>query len=266
MSDHLEDNASKTHIDSSNAFVQNLSDDSFGYYYLHPSDNPGALLVSEIFTSENYIAWSQSMSIALTVKNKIAFVDGSLVQPITTDHSLRVAWLRSNNLIISWLMNSIAKDIHGSLFYFTAAFDIWEELRIRYLKSDGPGVFSLEKSLSSIYQKSKSVTEYFSEFKALWYEYINYHPIPSCKCGNLYHCSCNILKHLTDQQQSNYVIKFPVGHHYSYSAVRSPLLFQSRLPSMSRFFSLLLQKKSQRSLKNQLAFILIHKQWLLNNL
>jgi hypothetical protein len=27
-----------------------------------------------------------------------------------------------------------------------------------------------------------------------------------------------------------------------------------------------LQKKSQRSLKNQLAFILIHKQWLLNNL
>jgi hypothetical protein len=31
------------------------------------------------------------MSIALTVKHKIAFVDGSLAQPITTDQSLRVA-------------------------------------------------------------------------------------------------------------------------------------------------------------------------------
>jgi len=107
------------------------------------------------------------MAIALTVKNKIAFVDGSLVQPITTDQSLRVAWLRSNNLVLSWLMNSITKDIRSNLLYFTTTFDIWEELRIRYLRSDGPRVFCLEKSLSSISQNSKSVTKYFSEFKAL---------------------------------------------------------------------------------------------------
>ena len=159
---------------SSNGPAQNLSYDSSSCYYLHPSDNPGALLVSEIFTGENYIAWSRSMSIALTVKNKIAFVDGSLVQPITNDPHLHVAWLRANNLVLSWLMNSIAKEIRGSLLYFTNAFDIWEELKIRYLRSDGPRVFSLEKSLSSISQNSKSITEYFSEFKALWDEYISY--------------------------------------------------------------------------------------------
>ena len=151
------------------------------------------------------------MSIALIVKNKIAFVNGSLVQPITNEPYLRVAWLRANNLILSWLMNSIAKEIRGSLLYFTNAFDIWEELKNRYLKSDGPRVFSLEKSLSSISQNSKSITEYFSEFKALWDEYISYHPIPSCKCGNLNRCSCNILKDLTDRQQSDYVMKFLVG-------------------------------------------------------
>jgi hypothetical protein len=49
-------------------------------------------------------------------------------------------------------MNSIAKDIRSSLLYFTTAFEIWEELRVRYLRSDGPRVFSLEKSLSSISQ------------------------------------------------------------------------------------------------------------------
>ncbi|XP_057962271.1 uncharacterized protein LOC131153837 [Malania oleifera] len=48
----------------------NLSDDSSSPYYLHPSDNPGALLVSEIFSGDNYIAWSRSITIALTVKNK----------------------------------------------------------------------------------------------------------------------------------------------------------------------------------------------------
>ena len=102
------------------------------------------------------------MSIVLTVKNKIAFVDGSLVQPITTNQSLRVAWLRSNNLVVSWLMNSIAKDICSSLLYFTTTFNIWEELRIRYLRSDELRVFCLEKSLSSISHNSKSFIEYFN--------------------------------------------------------------------------------------------------------
>jgi hypothetical protein len=75
------------------------------------------------------------MTIALTVKNKISFIDGSLMQPITNNESLHVAWLRSNNLVLSWLMNSIAKDIRSSLLYFTSAFDIWKELRVRYLRS-----------------------------------------------------------------------------------------------------------------------------------
>jgi hypothetical protein len=253
MSDHLEGNASTAHNESFNTTTVNLSDDSSSCYYLHPSNNPGALLVFEIFTGENYIVWSRSMTIALTVKNKISFIDGTLMQPITNNESLRVAWLRSNNLVLSWLMNSIAKDIRSSLLYFTSAFDIWEELRIRYLRSDGPRVFSLEKSLSSISQNSKTVTDYFSEFKALWDEYISFRPIPNCKCGNLDSCSCNILKHLTDRQQSDYVMKFLVGLHDSFSAVRSQLLLQTPLLSMGKVFSLLLQEESQRSLTNMVG-------------
>ncbi|XP_073268340.1 uncharacterized protein [Populus alba] len=199
MSDHFEESASTAHKDSSNIATLNLSDDSSSCYYLHPSDNPGALLVLEIFTGENYIAWSKSMTIALTVKNKIAFIDGSLVQPNTTNQSLRMAWLRSNNL------------------------------------------------------NSKSITEYFSEFKALWDEYNSYRPIPSCKCGHLDSCSCNIFKHLTARQQSDFVMKFLVGLHDSYSSVRSQLLLQTPLPSMGRVFSLLLQEESQRSLTNAAA-------------
>ena len=45
-------------------------------------------------------------------------------------------------------------------------------------------------------------------------------------------------------------MKFLVGLHDSYSAIRSQLLLQSPLPSMSRVFSLLLQEESQRSLTN----------------
>jgi hypothetical protein len=45
-------------------------------------------------------------------------------------------------------------------------------------------------------------------------------------------------------------MKFLVGLHGSYYAVRSQLLFQSPLPFMGRVFSLLLQDESQRSFTN----------------
>jgi hypothetical protein len=56
MTDHLEENASTEHNASFNTTILNLSDDSSSCYYLHPFDNLGALLVSKIFTGENYIA------------------------------------------------------------------------------------------------------------------------------------------------------------------------------------------------------------------
>jgi hypothetical protein len=45
-------------------------------------------------------------------------------------------------------------------------------------------------------------------------------------------------------------MKFLVGLHDSYSAVRSQLLLQTPLPYIGRVFSLLLQEESQRSLTN----------------
>lgn len=61
--------------------IINRSNDSSSPYYLHPNDNHGALLVLEIFLEDNYIAWSHLIAIALTVKNKVAFIDGLIIAP-----------------------------------------------------------------------------------------------------------------------------------------------------------------------------------------
>ena len=93
------------HPFSSNSFNRppiNPSDDSSSLHYLHPSDNPDALLVSEIFNGENYVAWSCSIVIALTVKNKVQFIDGSIVSPSIDQLVKHTAWLRANNLVLSW--------------------------------------------------------------------------------------------------------------------------------------------------------------------
>ncbi|KAL6135555.1 hypothetical protein ACLB2K_067782 [Fragaria x ananassa] len=42
--------------------------------YMHHSDQPGMILVPQALTEDNYIDWSDSMAMALTVKNKHGFL------------------------------------------------------------------------------------------------------------------------------------------------------------------------------------------------
>ena len=130
--------------------------------------------------------------------------------------------------------------------------DIWNELKVIYLRSDGPRVFQLEKSLSCISQGALSVTKYFSTFKTLWDEYISYRPFPTCTCdkmatctcGKMATCTCELFNFLQIRQQSDYVLKFLVGLNDSYAFIRSQLLLMVPLPNMSKVFSLLLQEES----------------------
>lgn len=46
--------------------------------FLHHSHSLGTVLDSQPLTGDNYAIWSRAMSTALSAKNKICFVDGSL--------------------------------------------------------------------------------------------------------------------------------------------------------------------------------------------
>lgn len=77
--------------------------------YLHHGDSPESLLVSQPLNGENYNSWSQSMIMALTAKNKFGFVDGSLVKLLSPDDPSIPAWIQCNNMVLSWIMNSVSK-------------------------------------------------------------------------------------------------------------------------------------------------------------
>ena len=46
--------------------------------FLHPSDHPGLILVAKLLEGDNYGQWSRSMKIALSAKNKLGFIDGTI--------------------------------------------------------------------------------------------------------------------------------------------------------------------------------------------
>lgn len=62
-------------------------------YYIHPSDANTTQLVSVKFNDTWYSDWKRSIMHSLSAKNKLGFVDGSIVKPDATSNDHK-AWER----------------------------------------------------------------------------------------------------------------------------------------------------------------------------
>jgi len=82
------------------------------------------------------------MIIALTAKNKLGYVDGSIVKlaPIASTY---LPWIRCNTMVLSWILNSISKDIAASVIYLNTAQEIWLNLKERFSQKNGPRIYQI---------------------------------------------------------------------------------------------------------------------------
>ena len=154
----------------SDSFVQNgkfAIDDLLSPFFLHHFDSPGLVLVSQLLVGDNYPSWSRAMIIALSVKNNRGFINGSIAHPDGFDLNLLSSWIRNNNIVISWILNSISKEISASIIYSNLAFDIWLDLKDRFQQSNGPRIFQLHRELINHLQREQSVSVYFTKLKAI---------------------------------------------------------------------------------------------------
>ena len=218
-------------------------------YFLHHSDIPGLMLVSQPLTGDNYTSWSRAMLIALSVKNNIPFIDGSLLRPGGTDSDLLNSWMRNNNIVISWILNSTSKEISASVIYAEFACEIWNDLRDRFQQRNGPRIFQLRRELMNLVQGQDSVSVYFTKLKTIWEELNNYRPV--CSCAK---CSCGGVKDLSGYYQMEYVMSFLMGLNDSYAQIRGQLLLMDPLPPINKAFSLISQEENQRKIGNSLSF------------
>ncbi|XP_060210899.1 uncharacterized protein LOC132637898 [Lycium barbarum] len=151
--------------------------------YVHPSDVLGNSLVSVPFDGTCYGSWKRNILVALSIGNKLDFIDANSQSP-PEDSPLIRQWQRCNDLAVSWLTNSMTKEIARSVEYSVSARDIWAELEERYGQTDAAKVFELKKELAHISQGSLDVASYFNKIKQLWDE------IASLSVSKAHSCTC----------------------------------------------------------------------------
>jgi uncharacterized membrane protein len=77
------------------------------------------------------------MLMALSAKNKIGFINGTLTKPSNIASAKFRIWTSCNDLVASWIVNSISKEIVSSLIYMTIVEDIWLDLKDRFSQRNG---------------------------------------------------------------------------------------------------------------------------------
>ena len=74
-----QDQTSQTSSSQSTAHCElSPMEDPRSPFFLHHGDTPGAILITQLLTEDNYPNWARAMRMALDVKSKLGIVDGSI--------------------------------------------------------------------------------------------------------------------------------------------------------------------------------------------
>jgi len=218
--------------------------------FLHPSDHPSHVLVADTFTGEDFDNWRRSVMIALSAKHKVSFIDVSYEKPDARSPLLPY-WKRCNDMVLSWLLNSMNKTIRDSVLFCETAADMWKELEERYGQSNKAWLFQAQKEVCCMSQADLNIASYFNKAKRLWDEFTAASASPRCTCCK---CECEINARLNNYFQDQKLIQFLMGLNESYTQVRGNILMINPTPTLSQVYSLLPQEERQRQVKSSGQF------------
>ncbi|GAV65409.1 UBN2_3 domain-containing protein, partial [Cephalotus follicularis] len=166
---------------------------------------------------------------------KVGFIYGHCKKP-ATNSPLFHQWERCNAIVLSWIMNTMSKELFTRIVYATDAENVWKDLKERYVKVNGSRILSLHREIGSLNQGNTTVSIYYTKLKQLCDEYASLVTLPSCGCET----SKAYLEH--DQQLK--LLQFLIGLNESYNSLRSQMLMMSPLRSVGQSYSIISQEES----------------------
>ena len=165
--DHLS-MASNTETNSTSSSTRELSplEEPRSPFFLHHGESPGAILVVQPLTEDNYPNWAREMRMALDAKSKLGFVDGSITTSMAVTSIKKKAWSKCNSMISLWILNSVSPHIIASVIYRDTTFEVWNALKNWFLQANGPRISQLQKQISTVMQGDSTVTSFFTDLQA----------------------------------------------------------------------------------------------------
>ncbi|XP_076937432.1 uncharacterized protein LOC143605058 [Bidens hawaiensis] len=149
-------------------------------------------------------------------------------------------------MVISWILNTLSRDISASVLYTETAHKLWIEPNDRYEQVNGAKLYQLQKSICAISQGSGDIATYFTKIKEIWDELNALNSIPPCSCG--------VSHLLAKREEDQRLVRFLMGLNSSYDSIRGNILMMKPLPSISEAYVILIQDENQREIHSTNIF------------
>ncbi|KAL1293734.1 hypothetical protein AAHE18_19G093000 [Arachis hypogaea] len=192
------------------------------------------------------------MKKALNAKRKLGFISSTIPRPDpVADPDQFENWQCVNDIVSTWILNLVSKEIATSLVYVDSAKELCHDLKERFEHGNGPRIFELKRELTNLKQGAMTVSQYFTRIKMLWEELSSYRPMP-CNCGDSHS--------MHDFLQSKYVHYFLMGLDESFAQICAQIMLMEPLPAINKVLSLVVQEERHMSIdvsssSNQVAFL-----------
>ncbi|XP_009600622.1 uncharacterized protein [Nicotiana tomentosiformis] len=154
------------------------------------------------------------MTVSLSARNKIAFIDGIYPRPAANSPECK-QWDRVNNMVISWLTSSLSPEIAESVHYSKTAESIWNQLNNKYGAVNRTKIFEIKKELASVCQGSLDIASYFNKLEKLWDK------LGIISSNHAKTCTCAAKAGLQIEEEENRVHQFFMGLNETYINVRA---------------------------------------------
>ncbi|KAK3011578.1 hypothetical protein RJ639_012224 [Escallonia herrerae] len=148
------------------ANVQNIAIDTKSSFYLHPSDHPGLVIITQPLSEngENYFTWRRNMLTALQSKNKARFVDQSITKPDVHSGDFQ-SWIQCNAMVKSWIVNSLSRELQTGAAHADTASEIWCDFDERITQGIALRVYDLKRSIALLQQEKSAISTYYGDQK-----------------------------------------------------------------------------------------------------
>ena len=120
-------------------------------------DTNTAQRLSSILLNEfNYLPWSRAVTIALGGRSKLGFINGSISSPDVDSPDTKYIWLSKDQLVMSWILNSMKRNLAEIFSYSESAHDLWNAIRDMYGNQNNVAwIFQIHCEIANLHQDNK---------------------------------------------------------------------------------------------------------------
>ncbi|KAF8412062.1 hypothetical protein HHK36_000015 [Tetracentron sinense] len=196
--------------------------------------NPGMKITTEPLNGSNYLYWSNAAKLFISSRSKLGHINGKNKAPNESSMEYN-DWLSNNHLVMTWLLNSMEKNIARTFRFHTTAEGIWNMAKELYGEQNNIArTYQIKQELMSLKKGNKPFNEFVGELSSLFDELEFY-------------VSLTVdAKELQKQKEQDKIFTLLAALPSDYEMFRSQILMASELPTFSSVCATIAREETRR--------------------